>query len=172
MKQMENLVPTIDWELGMEVWHEFFSFHHPISILPKPKCEDEQQATQGDSRNSRTSHGDSSENKEHTEGEPPAKKHKDPMMPSFRSTCYRSGKHIFQSPQAAASFGGAIQDYFGWNVNLKNHDIEVVLNIDGDNIYIVINLTRQSLHKRNLVQFGPTSLRPTLAYGMLRLDNY
>ena len=39
---------------------------------------------------------------------------------------YRTGeKHVFQSPQAACHFGGCVQDYFGWNVNLKQFDIEV-----------------------------------------------
>jgi len=88
---------------------------------------------------------------------------------SFRATCYRTGKHhCFQSPAAAAHFGGAVQDYFGWNVDLNNYDIELVLCIESRDIRIGISLTNQSLHRRHITHFGKTTLRPTVAYGMLR----
>lgn len=49
-----------------------------------------------------------------------------PNLPGFRCTCYRTGdNHPFQSMDVACAVGGSIQDYFGWNVDLKNHDIEV-----------------------------------------------
>lgn len=35
---------------------------------------------------------------------------------------------------------------------------------------IGIALTEESLHRRNITHFGPTTLRSTLAYGMLRSD--
>ena len=31
-----------------------------------------------------------------------------------------------------------------------------------------ISLTKESLHRRNIANFGPTTLRPTIAYCMLR----
>jgi len=92
-----------------------------------------------------------------------------PCLPSFRATCYRTGEHhCFQSPAAAAHFGGAIHDYFGWNVNLSNYDIEVVLCIDNRDVRVGISLTSQSLHRRHITHFGKTTLRPTIAHGMLR----
>ena len=104
--------------------------------------------------------------------EPAAKKKKVPMrpgIPAFRVTCHRSGgKHVFQSPQAAAHFGGAVQDYFGWNVDLKNFDIEVVLTVFESKVYISLGLTKISQAKRDIMHFGPTTLKPTIAYGMLR----
>ena len=69
---------------------------------------------------------------------------------------------------AAAQFGGAINDYFGWNVDLENYDLEVVLNINDNNIRVCVALTKESLHRRDIVKFGATTLRPTIAYGMLR----
>jgi len=88
---------------------------------------------------------------------------------SFRATCHRTGKdHCFQSPAAAAHFGGTIQDYLGWNVNLSNYDIEVVLCIEDRDVRVGISLTNQSLHRRHITHFGKTTLRPTIAYGMLR----
>ncbi|XP_013378720.1 THUMP domain-containing protein 3 [Lingula anatina] len=106
--------------------------------------------------------------------EPAAKKKRtfNPNLPKFRATCYRTGNnHSFQSMEAASQFGGTIQDYFGWNVDLKNHDLEVVLNIADNDVYVTLGLTTESLHKRNIVDFGPTTLRTTIAYNMLRLSH-
>jgi len=90
-------------------------------------------------------------------------------LPSFRATCYRSGtSHCFQSPEAAAHFGGAVQDFFGWKVDLSNYDIEVVLCIEDRDIRVGISLTHHSLHRRHITHFGSTTLRPTIAHGMLR----
>ena len=94
---------------------------------------------------------------------------KETVLPSFRATCYRTGSHhCFQSPTAASHFGGAVHDYFGWNVDLSNYDIEVILCIEDRNVRIGISLTGQSLHRRHITHFGKTTLRPTIAHGMLR----
>lgn len=92
-----------------------------------------------------------------------------PDMPSFRVTCNRTGdRHNFSSMLAAANFGGAVHDYFNWNVDMKNFDIEVIVNIDDKIVSVCLALTRASLHNRNLSSFGPTTLRPTIAHNMLR----
>ena len=89
--------------------------------------------------------------------------------PSFRVTCKRVGKdHQFTSMDCAAKFGGAINDLLQWRVNLSNPDINVILNIVQNSINVSVALTTASLHKRNIIQFGPTPLRPTIAYNMLR----
>ena len=60
-----------------------------------------------------------------------AKRAKLENVPKFRCTCYRSGdNHGFSSMDAAKHVGGAIQDLFKWKVQMKDYDIEVVLNID------------------------------------------
>lgn len=46
-----------------------------------------------------------------------------------------------------------------WQVLLNIHNVEVVIGIA---------LTDESLHRRNITHFGPTTLRSTLCYGMLR----
>lgn len=100
----------------------------------------------------------------------PRVKHVDPSKPSFRATCYRTGQnHVFNSMCAAANFGGAVQTYFGWNVEMRNFDIEVVLTIVDDDVAVGIALTKTSLHRRLITDFGPTTLRPTTAYNMLRM---
>ncbi|XP_051873825.1 THUMP domain-containing protein 3 [Pristis pectinata] len=88
----------------------------------------------------------------------------------FRVTCNRAGeKHTFTSMEAAREFGGAVQDLFKWKADMTKFDIEILLNIHDTEVVIGIALTEESLHRRNIVHFGPTTLRSTLAYGMLRL---
>ncbi|GFO21290.1 THUMP domain-containing protein 3 [Plakobranchus ocellatus] len=94
---------------------------------------------------------------------------RDPTKPKFRVTCNRVGNHSFDSASAAASFGSAVITYFKWPVDLKNFDIEILLNIDNEEVTVSLALTKCSLHNRNMVAFGPTTLRSTICYNMLRL---
>ncbi|XP_053933020.1 tRNA (guanine(6)-N2)-methyltransferase THUMP3 isoform X2 [Cuculus canorus] len=88
----------------------------------------------------------------------------------FRVTCNRAGdKHCFTSNEAARDFGGAVQEHFQWKADMTNFDVEVLLNIHNNEVVVGIALTEESLHRRNITHFGPTTLRSTLAYGMLRL---
>ncbi|XP_068108891.1 tRNA (guanine(6)-N2)-methyltransferase THUMP3 [Hyperolius riggenbachi] len=88
----------------------------------------------------------------------------------FRVTCNRAGdKHSFTSNEAARDFGGAVQEYFQWKADMTKFDVEVLLNISYNEMLVGIALTEESLHRRNITHFGPTTLRSTLAYGMLRL---
>ncbi|XP_053455299.1 tRNA (guanine(6)-N2)-methyltransferase THUMP3 isoform X4 [Nycticebus coucang] len=99
-----------------------------------------------------------------------AKQETESQVLKFRVTCNRAGeKHCFTSNEAARDFGGAIQDYFQWKADMTDFDVEVLLNIHGNEIIVGIALTEESLHRRNITHFGPTTLRSTLAYGMLRL---
>ncbi|XP_063071401.1 THUMP domain-containing protein 3 [Engraulis encrasicolus] len=90
----------------------------------------------------------------------------------FRVTCNRAGdKHSFTSNDAARDFGGAVQEHFLWKADMTKFDVEVLLNIHYNEMVVGIALTEESLHRRNITHFGPTTLRSTLAYGMLRLCN-
>ncbi|XP_055770996.1 THUMP domain-containing protein 3 [Salvelinus fontinalis] len=94
-----------------------------------------------------------------------------PKVLKFRVTCSRAGdKHSFSSNEAARDFGGAVQDFFQWKADMTKFDIEVLLNIHNVEVVIGIALTEESLHRRNITHFGPTTLRSTLCYGMLRLS--
>ncbi|XP_017271498.1 THUMP domain-containing protein 3 isoform X1 [Kryptolebias marmoratus] len=91
-------------------------------------------------------------------------------LTKFRVTCNRAGdKHSFSSNEAARDFGGAVQEFFQWKADMTKFDIEVLLNIHNEEVVIGIALTEESLHRRNISHFGPTTLRSTLCYGMLRL---
>lgn len=93
-------------------------------------------------------------------------------LPIFRVTCTRSSKegrkHPFTSMEAASATGGRINDTFGWPVKMKNYDIEVLLDINDNCMVLGIQLTTESLHKRNITHFGYTTLQSTIAYCMLR----
>lgn len=56
-------------------------------------------------------------------------------------------------------------NYFILNLH---HLLQVLLNIHNEEVVIGIALTEESLHRRNISHFGPTTLRSTLCYGMLR----
>jgi hypothetical protein len=87
----------------------------------------------------------------------------------YRASCLRTGVgHPFPSPHAAAAFGGRMQDYFGWTVDLVNFDLEVVLHVEERHVYVKLALTKCSLHRRNILVFGQATLKPTIAYSMLR----
>lgn len=90
--------------------------------------------------------------------------------PKFRASCKRSGSsHNFASPEAAVAFGACLQRTFRWPVDLKQFDIHATLYVLENHVYVSIALTTYSLHNRNLVNFGKSSLRSTICYGILRL---
>ncbi|XP_062328850.1 THUMP domain-containing protein 3 isoform X2 [Osmerus eperlanus] len=94
----------------------------------------------------------------------------EPSVVKFRVTCSRAGdKHSFTSSEAARDFGGAVQELFQWKADMTKFDVEVLLNIHKVEVVVGIALTEESLHRRNITHFGPTTLRSTLCYGMLRL---
>lgn len=91
---------------------------------------------------------------------------------TFRVTCTRGGgKHSFSSMDAARYFGAGLARRFGWTVQLKNAELEVLLTIMGEGMTVAIALNQESKYKRNIAHFGPTTLRSTIAYGLLRYMN-
>ncbi|CAG0915885.1 unnamed protein product [Notodromas monacha] len=112
--------------------------------------------------------------------------------PSFRVTCHRADERNvsvpgFESPEAACEFGGAVLNSFGWPVRMKGFDLEVMLNIvyrkvlvdpigDGeegrkkplDTVYVALKLNDESMYQRNVVEFGPTTMRATIAFGLVK----
>ena len=87
----------------------------------------------------------------------------------FRVTCHRNGKHTFSSMEAAKYIGSGVKGYFGWNVDLENFDIEILAFIEDFQITIAVKLSEESKHNRNVKFFGPTTLRATTSYCMLKL---
>ncbi|PIO67858.1 THUMP domain protein [Teladorsagia circumcincta] len=91
---------------------------------------------------------------------------------SFRVTCNRAGeksRHNFSSMDAARTLGGIINRIFGWRPDMENFDMEVLLNIRNDMMLVMTSLNRESLFKRNVSSFGPTTMRSTMCYCMAAL---
>lgn len=88
---------------------------------------------------------------------------------SFRVTADRTGKHDYTSHQIAAALGEGVRRATGWRVDLTGYDVDVRADLDQDLLVVGVRLTQQSLHRRNLAEFGRASLKATVAYGLIRL---
>ncbi|XP_072540688.1 tRNA (guanine(6)-N2)-methyltransferase THUMP3 [Salminus brasiliensis] len=180
---LQQLASTLPWTNALEVWKLNNSLKKkrsrrrgPANSKPKPSgdsSEPEKLQAGSDAPQEKEEQGDACpeqetslqgeqdlESQEQTENKPL----------KFRVTCNRAGdKHSFTSNDAARDFGGAVQEFFQWKADMTKFDVEVLLNIHNNEVVIGIALTEESLHRRNITHFGPTTLRSTLAYGMLRL---
>lgn len=59
-------------------------------------------------------------------------------------------------------------DTADWQFNLTEFNCHLMVVMMGKSIQIYLQLTNESLHRRNVVHFGITTLRPTICHGMLR----
>jgi len=87
---------------------------------------------------------------------------------SFRATAYRTGNHPFTSMDTARHFGSGINDTFEWKVDMTKFDIEVVLYVRDSSLTVGIQLTKDDQASRNITHFGPTTLRASICYGLLK----
>ena len=111
-------------------------------------------------------------------------------VPAFRVTASRTGeregasptkgaqvsndeskKHSFTSDQVAKWFGAAVNNKFGWQPNMKNFDMEIIIYVNDSRILIGLLLTHEALHRRNISAFGHTTLNSTIAFGLGRMCN-
>ncbi|KAL2091566.1 hypothetical protein ACEWY4_013829 [Coilia grayii] len=190
MSDFQQLAPQLPWSDALEVWRMNNSLKKRRgrrrggnSSKPKPgKGEDAPvpateegdaadlipaEKGQSDAPQAEEGEGDQAGNLEKEAAEDEANK-----TLKFRVTCNRAGdKHCFTSNDAARDFGGAVQEFFQWKADMTKFDVEVLLNIHYSEVVVGIALTEESLHRRNITHFGPTTLRSTLAYGMLSLCN-
>ena len=168
----ENDNDFLAWNKGIIAWNELFGFkptgkeywHECVSLLKHPsKVLNSPETTENNFVKKIKINAEEEENK--------IDQSLPESIPKFRATCYRSGQncHPFGSMDVARSFGGAINDKFGWGVSMKDFNIEVVITVDVNQIYIGIGLTHQSLFVRNIEHFGPTTLRATICASLLQL---
>ena len=71
--------------------------------------------------------------------------------------------------QAAAAFGAAINDTFGWRVNLTAPDLTVVLHVHNEDVAAGFRLTPRSQHFRPLAVISSITLNGVIAYSLLHL---
>lgn len=175
LERFYHMPENLNWASAIQIWQEFneTSSNGPVpKFLPLSNLKSGIPAVKTKSINETSDPKDGQhENKEAVENLFDKETEQDQALPRFRVTCTRTHslpnqKHAFTSMQAAAKFGGGINDLFGWIVDLENFDLEALLNIVDTHVVVGISLTKESLFRRNIVNFGPTTLRSTLAYCM------
>ncbi|XP_076870456.1 tRNA (guanine(6)-N(2))-methyltransferase THUMP3 [Brachyhypopomus gauderio] len=179
LSDLQQLPPTLPWANAMEVWKMNNSLKKrrgrrrgPVAARPKPSGDTADPEKLGDDPDAPAVEVKQDDGREADPDPDPEERGQEveaqPLK--FRVTCSRAGdKHSFTSNDAARDFGGAVQEFFQWKADMTKFDVEVLLNIHNSEVVIGIALTEESLHRRNITHFGPTTLRSTLAYGMLRL---
>lgn len=110
------------------------------------------------------------ENKGKKRGQDPSESKESDIL-RYRVTCERTGKHVFESKDVARITGEVVQDKYHWIVNLTKYHLEVVCKLIDDLLITHLRVTHESKHRRNIASFGPTTLRSTICYNLLRLAN-
>ncbi|MEM3425854.1 MAG: THUMP domain-containing protein [Thermoproteota archaeon] len=87
---------------------------------------------------------------------------------SFRVSCRRSGKHEFTSMDVQRKAGQALVDKYGLKVDLENFQANVFLDIVGDSCFVGF-FRSEYASGRYIVFTHPAALRPSVAYGMVRI---
>ncbi|CAL9704665.1 unnamed protein product [Knipowitschia caucasica] len=175
LEELKQLASKLPWTNALEVWKSNRSFkkkksHRRGTNKPKVKTESDGQETSEVEENEELPEPEDQSSADAETSPPDLEETAEAKVIKFRVTCSRAGdKHSFSSNEAARDFGGAVQEHFQWKADMTKFDIEVLLNIHNEEVVIGIALTEESLHRRNISHFGPTTLRSTLCYGMLRL---
>lgn len=110
------------------------------------------------------------ENKGKKRGKDPSESEESDVL-TYRVTCERAGKHAFESKDVARITGELVQDKYHWVVDLTKYHLEVVCKLIDDLLITHLRVTHESMHRRNISSFGPTTLRSTICYNLLRLAN-
>ena len=87
-----------------------------------------------------------------------------PFIPPVE--CWKENCKHSLCVQVAKWFGAAVNNKFGWQPNMKNYDIEVVIAVFETRVVVGLALTNEALHRRNISVFGHTTLNSTIAYGL------
>ncbi|XP_017759751.1 PREDICTED: THUMP domain-containing protein 3-like [Eufriesea mexicana] len=101
-------------------------------------------------------------------GQDPSDAKEDEVL-KYRVTCERTGKHIFESADVARAIGGELQDKYLWLVDLSAYYLEIFCKLIENELVTCLRVTPESKHHRNITCFGPTTLRATICYNLLRL---
>ncbi|XP_012531430.1 THUMP domain-containing protein 3 isoform X2 [Monomorium pharaonis] len=103
-------------------------------------------------------------------GQDPSKSEENDVL-KYRVTCERSGKHTVESTDVARVIGEVLQDKFHWLVDLSMYHLEIVCKLIDEQLITHLRVTHKSKHNRNIINFGPTTLRSTICYNLLKLAN-
>ncbi len=91
---------------------------------------------------------------------------------SFRVSSVRSGIHAFAGPDVERAAGAQLQRDYRLAVDLEDFDHNVRLDIVDQRVLVGLQLNQSRLDRRYLRSYRPrVSLRPAIAYAMLKLAN-
>lgn len=89
---------------------------------------------------------------------------------SFRISCQRIGSHHFTSIDVQRIAGKVVQEKYKLKVDLKRFQLNLKVDVFGKDVFVSIPITLKSLSKRfKLRFFHPAALKPTIAYGLIRI---
>jgi 23S rRNA G2445 N2-methylase RlmL len=77
--------------------------------------------------------------------------------------------HAFSSYDLMAAAGAAVQEHYGWKVDLEGFDYDIHVDLVDDRCTVGLRLTPVSLHHRSRIVHTPASVNPPLAYAMCLL---
>lgn len=90
----------------------------------------------------------------------------------FRATGSRKGKHNFTSMDLGREAGGFIHDRMTtWKANMKDFDIEILVDLKDEQLMAGIALSKEKLSLRNRCELGSTTLNACIAYGLIKIAN-
>lgn len=161
----------LDWRDGMEVWRRFRenASKEGRTTVKNFKCKDKDsdKNNKGDHLNGNNEEDQSVMKNQLDFATVEPLEARDGL--SFRATCYRTGKHEFSSMEVAKDVGGSLNDTYGWRVDLTNFDVEIVVYVHQQRVRFCVQLTLACQSERNISYLGPTTLKPNIAYCLLRL---
>ncbi len=87
---------------------------------------------------------------------------------SFRVTCRRHGEHEYTSVDVQRKAGQALREKYRLKVDLENFDVNVLLDIVENTCFVGL-FKNEYASGRYIVFTHPAALRPSIAYGMVRI---
>jgi len=89
---------------------------------------------------------------------------------SFRISTQRIGLHSFTSVEVQKVAGKVVQEKYKLKVDLKNFDVNLRVDVFGKDVFVSLQLTKDSLARRFKLSFvHPAAIKSTIAYGLIRI---
>jgi len=92
--------------------------------------------------------------------------------PTFRITPNVVGRHNFRRVDIRIAAENALEDRYRWKVDPSDPDLEIRIDLEGEEALVGLRLSDKIMRRRPYkVEHTPASLKPTVAYCMVRLSD-
>jgi len=92
--------------------------------------------------------------------------------PTFRITPNMVGRHNFRRVDIQIAAENALEDRYRWKVDPSDPDLEIRIDLEGEEALVGLRLSDKIIRRRRYkVEHIPASLKPTVAYCMVRLSD-